>query len=111
MHERSVATTIADAVRRRAHGHHVTRVQVKIGNLWQVTPRTLTRGWQALTKDTSLEGCSLVLEEVPARGRCRACGMEGALPPFPLSCSNCGSFDVEVMSGDELLVGDLEVDE
>ncbi|HZC28443.1 MAG TPA: hydrogenase maturation nickel metallochaperone HypA [Gaiellaceae bacterium] len=43
--------------------------------------------------------------------RCRTCGRDTPLPGFPLACQACGSFDVEVLQGEELLVDSLEIEE
>jgi hydrogenase nickel incorporation protein HypA/HybF len=48
---------------------------------------------------------------VPAAGCCRACGIESRLDGFPLVCRACGSADVDVIAGEELLVESLDVEE
>jgi hydrogenase nickel incorporation protein HypA/HybF len=55
-------------------------------------------------------GVELEIVEIPARGACRACGAETALPAFPLCCEWCGSTAVDVVRGEELSVESLEVD-
>jgi len=60
---------------------------------------------------TVLEGAELVLTDVPAQGRCRACGAESVLHDFPLACAACGGFDLELLRGEELLVDALELEE
>jgi hydrogenase nickel incorporation protein HypA/HybF len=64
-----------------------------------------------VAEGTVAEGAELRIEDVPARGRCRDCGTEGELPAFPLLCSACGSANVELLAGEELLVDALELDE
>jgi hydrogenase nickel incorporation protein HypA/HybF len=58
-----------------------------------------------------LEGAELVIEDVPARGRCRACATETTMTGFPLQCSRCGGVDMELVAGEELLVDSLELDD
>jgi hydrogenase nickel incorporation protein HypA/HybF len=64
-----------------------------------------------VAKGTALEGAELALEEVPARGRCRACGELSRLDGFPLACAACGAWDVEVVAGEELRVESLDLEE
>ena len=111
MHELSIAAAIADVARRHAGGRRVARVELKVGHLRQVVPRALTFAWELVGRDMVLEGSELLIEEMPARGRCRACGATGPLPGFPLACSACGGFDLEVVAGEELLVEALELDD
>ncbi|MEN3009714.1 MAG: hydrogenase maturation nickel metallochaperone HypA, partial [Candidatus Bipolaricaulaceae bacterium] len=73
-----------------------------------------------LTEGTELAGSELVLENVPVRVRCPACGYEGearrlteegwhiAVPI--LSCPRCGS-PVEVRAGRDLAIVGLTVEE
>ena len=53
----------------------------------------------------------LVIEEVPAAGTCRDCGTHTELPGFPLLCRACGSADLAIERGEELLVEALELEE
>jgi hydrogenase nickel incorporation protein HypA/HybF len=89
----------------------VVRVEVKVGHLRQVVPDALTFAFGLVAQGTAAEGAELAIEEVPAAGRCRDCGARGALPGFPLVCERCGSWDVEVQQGEELLVDSLELEE
>jgi hydrogenase nickel incorporation protein HypA/HybF len=47
---------------------------------------------------------------VPARIACRDCGGRGQVNEFPFACAACGSLAVDVLSGDELLVDALELE-
>jgi hydrogenase nickel incorporation protein HypA/HybF len=111
MHELSIAESVLGVASRHAAGRRVTRVEVRVGHLRQVVPSALEFAWELVAHGTPLEGAELVLEDVPAAGRCRACGAEGPLGAFPLACATCGGLEVEVMAGEELLVEAIEVDE
>ena len=63
-----------------------------------------------VAEGTEAEGAELLLEEVPAAGICRVCGIESELPGFPLACEACGSLDVELVRGEELLVDALTME-
>jgi hydrogenase nickel incorporation protein HypA/HybF len=111
MHELSIAEAIVAIAERHAAGRRVARVEVKIGHLRQVVPSALEFAFQLVSEGTVLEGAELVLEDVPAAGRCRACGAESVLDHFPLHCTACGGFDLELLRGEELLVDALELEE
>jgi len=111
MHELSLASAVVEVASRHAEGRRVVRVEVLVGHLRQVVPSALEFAFELVAQDTPVEGAELVLREVPAAGRCRRCAREGELPGFPLACAHCGSLDVEVVAGEELLVDALELEE
>jgi hydrogenase nickel incorporation protein HypA/HybF len=99
MHELSIADAVVRIAARHAAGRRVTRVEVKVGHLRQVVPDSLAFAFELVAGGTVLEGAELVLEEVPAAGRCRTCG------------AACAGLDVEVIRGEELQVDSLELEE
>lgn len=111
MHEMSIARAVASIAERHAAGRTVARVELRVGHLRQVVPRSLDFAWEAVTRDTALEGAALAIGYVPATVRCRACGRETTLTAFPARCEPCGSAGVDVTGGDELLVDALELEE
>lgn len=113
MHELAVCTAIAKIADRAAGERPVTVVRVDIGYLRQVVPDTLAHSWEMVVFGTPLEGAVLEVRAVPAVVRCAVCGETTALDEPVLRCAPCGSFDTEVISGDEMLVTsvDLTVDD
>jgi hydrogenase nickel incorporation protein HypA/HybF len=111
MHELSIADAVVQLALRHAGGRKVYRVDLKVGHLRQVVPSALEFAWQLITDGTSLEGAELAIEDVPVRGRCRACEIETTMESFPLQCGRCGGLDVELVAGEELLVEALELEE
>jgi hydrogenase nickel incorporation protein HypA/HybF len=111
MHELAIAESIVEIAARHSEGRKVTRVELRVGHLRQVVPSALEFAFELLAEGTALEGSELVIEEVPADVRCRVCATESTLRSFPACCPACGTFDVEVQGGDELLVDSLEIEE
>jgi hydrogenase nickel incorporation protein HypA/HybF len=111
MHELSIADAVVQIATRHAKGRRVTRVELKVGHLRQVVPDALEFAFQLVAQGTPLEGAELTIEAVPATLRCRACGAETTLAGFPAHCAPCGSLDVDVAGGDELVVDALEIEE
>jgi hydrogenase nickel incorporation protein HypA/HybF len=111
MHELSIAEAMVEIALRHASGRRVYRIELKVGHLRQVVPSALEFAVELLSAGTPLEGAELSIEDVPARGRCRACGAETTMTIFPLQCDGCGGLDVELLAGEELLVDALELDE
>jgi hydrogenase nickel incorporation protein HypA/HybF len=111
VHELSIAESIIAIAERHAAGRRVTKVELRVGHLRQVVPAALDFSFELLSRGTVLDGAELAIEDVPARGRCRACGAETTMSGFPLACSACGGLDLEVLAGEELLVDSLELEE
>ena len=79
-----------------------------------VVPVASVQGTLALeltAEGTPVAGAERELEEVPAAGRCRACGRDSELEAFPLRCAGCGGLDLELTAGEELQVDSLVLDE
>jgi hydrogenase nickel incorporation protein HypA/HybF len=110
MHELSIADAVVTIASRHAAGRKVTRVELRVGHLRQVVPDALRFAFELVAQGTEVEGAELVMEEVPAMVRCRECGAETVLEAFPAHCAACGTLDVDVAGGDELLVDSLELE-
>jgi hydrogenase nickel incorporation protein HypA/HybF len=111
MHELSLAQAVVAIATEHAAGRRVVKVELKVGHLRQVVPSALAFAFELVAEGTPVEGAELVMEEVGAVGRCRACRAESALTGFPLQCSSCGGLDLDLIQGEELLVDALELDE
>jgi hydrogenase nickel incorporation protein HypA/HybF len=111
LHELSIAESVVQIASRHANGRRVTRVWLKVGHLRQVVPSALAFGFELVAEGTPVEGAKLETENVPATGVCRDCGTESRLQTFPLQCGACGGFDLELLTGEELFVESLELEE
>lgn len=111
MHELSIAESVVRIAGRQADGRRVTKVHMKVGYLRQVVPSALAFSFGLVAEGTPVEGAELEMEEIPVTGECRNCGAESRLAEFPLLCAVCGSANLRILSGEELLVESLELKE
>ena len=111
MHELSIADAIVRIACTHARDRRIETVEVKVGHLRQVVPDALAFAFDLVAQGTRADGAELVLEEVSATGRCRACGTTTELQAFPLVCGSCGGLDLELLTGEELLVDALELED
>ncbi|CAN5207488.1 hypothetical protein BH18ACT10_BH18ACT10_11480 [soil metagenome] len=107
----AIAESIVRIAGQHANGRRVTKIYLNVGHLRQVVPSALTFGFEIVAQGTPVEGAELELDQIPASGKCRACGTESQLPGFPLQCQQCGGFDLEITKGEELYVESLEMEE
>ncbi len=114
MHELSLAESIVEIVRQHlpAEGHTSVRsVTLRVGALAGVVPQSLEFCFGVVASGTELRDARLVLEHVPARVSCSACGALSAVEPEMIWCPACGSRSVTLRSGDELQVAGIEVED
>jgi len=114
MHELGIATSILECVQAEAQRHpdsRITKVGVRIGELSGVDRDALQFGFEVLVKDTEWEPLVLELEYVPRMQRCSKCAYEFRMTDFDPQCPLCGEFLTLCISGEELDIAYLEVDE
>jgi hydrogenase nickel incorporation protein HypA/HybF len=111
VHELSIADQVVRIASDHARGRRVTKVELRVGHLRQVVPSALVFAFELVARGTPAEGAELEIAGVAAAGRCRACGAHSTWAGFPLACSECGSLDVEVVAGEELVVDAVELEE
>lgn len=108
MHELALMQSLVATVEAEVGSAKVTCVRLEVGRLTCVVPEALRFCFDVCTSGTPLEGAEIEILEVAGAGRCRACARPLAVDPGGALCS-CGSVDVEVLSGDELRLKEVEV--
>jgi hydrogenase nickel incorporation protein HypA/HybF len=108
MHELSIAQSIVEAVAERTGGAAVSNVRLTIGQLSGVVPDSLRFCFELVAAGTPLETAVLQIEEPGGLARCGACGTDFETQDLLLLC-RCGSADVHLLAGDELLIRSVEL--
>jgi hydrogenase nickel incorporation protein HypA/HybF len=112
MHEvaiaRNIVEIVEDVIRDRPEAR-VDKVYVSIGRMVGVVHASLQFSFNAITPDTALADATLVIEDVPVLARCNGCGREFEMETFVNRCTHCGGRNVQLISGEELLVREIEV--
>jgi len=114
MHELSIANSILEAARAEAArrpGARLVKVGVRVGELSGVDPDALSFSFAALVRGSDLDPLALEIEACPRRQRCSVCGCIFRVVDFNLDCPDCGSFESRCISGDELEMVYLEIEE
>ncbi len=112
MHELSVCEALLAQVRATANANQaggVGRVTVRLGPLSGVEPELLTQAFSIARNGPLTTEASLHIEPQPIRIHCRDCGNENEATANRLLCRACGSFRVNLISGDELLLARVEL--
>ena len=108
MHEMSYCEGVLEAVNRRAQGRRVVRVGVRIGAVHRVVAEAFQQSFELAAAGGPAAGASTEVTVVPAHGLCMDCRHDfQALDASP-ACPSCGSLDVAVEGGDEVILEWLE---
>ena len=108
MHELSLTESVVQAIRDRLGDARVKRVRIEVGRLTAVVPDAMRFCFDVCTQGTPLEGAVLEIDEIAARARCNACGVESVLDGVVALCA-CGSADLDLLAGRELQIRQVEV--
>ena len=108
MHEMAIAQEIVGILRDRAGERKIRRVVLEIGKLSAVLPDAVRFCFDLCTEGTTAEGAHLEILTPAGRARCRACGGDVVLER-PFGRCSCGSTDLDWISGEELLIKEMEV--
>lgn len=112
MHELSVAYEIIGIVNENlpeGNRRPVKSVKLKIGKLTNILPDSLTFCFEALIKDTPLNGAVLDIQHIPITLQCQQCHTVSEIDDFIFTCPSCGSADIKTVAGDELQVSEIEI--
>ncbi len=114
MHELSIAQNILEIVESNLPpppAPAVRSVKVRVGELSGIDPESLDFCFSAITSETRLQGTLLDIERVPLRCSCRSCSNQFVPEEFNFLCPGCKGTNVEILSGRELQVVEIELEE
>lgn len=112
MHELSICNALMQQVERVAHEHNadsVERIVLRVGPLSGVEGPLLQRAWPLASAGTLAAEAELVIESIPVTVRCTRCDAISDVVANRLLCASCGDFRTRVVSGDEMLLANLEL--
>lgn len=113
MHEMALTESIVDIVSDEARKQGFAKVRIvrlQIGAMAHVEPEALRFCFDAVSRGTVAEGATLDIRRLPGEGWCLDCGKTVPLEERFGACPECGKRHVQMTSGDELRVEELEVD-
>lgn len=116
MHEFSICEGLVRAVRQEMKKHgapagSLRRARVVVGALHQIVPENLEFAYEVLVRDTEAAGSRIELRVVPITAKCGACGWTGTVTPPVFLCGACNSGDLELTTGKELYLDNLEIEQ
>lgn len=113
MHELSVCQALVRQLQdlaRKEQAVRITKVVIQIGPLAGVEAQLLRHAYPIASAGSVADAAELVIENLPLRVRCETCGAESEATPNQLICGVCGDYHTQLLSGDELLLAQVELE-
>ncbi|AJJ09139.1 hydrogenase nickel insertion protein HypA [Yersinia rohdei] len=113
MHEISLCLSALDLIEKQAQiqgAKRITAVWLEIGALSCIEESALRFSFAAASRQTMAAGCQLHLRYLPAQAWCWECSTRVTIERHDAGCPHCGSHALQVESGSNLQVKQIEVE-
>ena len=115
MHEMGLALEIFDmataSIPADMAGARVERINLAVGRMSAVVPESLRFCFEVARRDTPLDGAELCISEIPVRARCKTCEHQWTVEEPVFRCPACTGIAIEIVSGRELDIQSIEIQE
>ena len=115
MHELSIVEALIDQVGqeldRAGQPGRVLRLELSIGRLSGVCPDSIRFAFGLIAQGTPVEDAEVVIEEPKATCHCRACNARTEIDDLVIQCPRCGSGEIAIEGGRELVLQTIEIEE
>jgi hydrogenase nickel incorporation protein HypA/HybF len=114
MHELGIAQNIYEIVQQSVPeelGPDVRKIRIRVGQFAGIIPDSLEFCFGVIINETKMKQAALCIEQIPLMAECRECKCQFQIEEYNFRCSSCGSTNLELISGKELEIVDIEVAE
>jgi len=115
MHEMGIAMEILRIVQASIPadmaGARVRRVNLKVGRMSAIVPESLRFCFGVAAENTPVAEAELAIEEIDVNAQCTDCGKQWTIETPVFICPECNSGKVEMLSGRELDIDSIEIEE
>lgn len=113
MHEASIAQNLLEIIldkARECKANKITLIKLKIGDFAGINQDSLRFVFENYSKGTLAEEAFLKITPIPLLGKCRKCNETFKIKKDEFKCSKCGSVEVDIISGEDLYVENIEIE-
>jgi len=114
MHEFSIAMSIieiAETEARSANSEKILSMELNIGTMAGIEFYALDTAMEMAVKNTLLENADIKVNKIQAIARCSDCNNEFAINHITEECPKCGCLFNDVISGKELKIKSIVIEE
>jgi hydrogenase nickel incorporation protein HypA/HybF len=113
MHELAICQSLVDQLDQIAGDYPDKRIAVvhlQIGPLSGVVPELLRDAFPIASAGTAAEDAELQFHQSEIQVHCPGCGRDSLVSSNNLTCSHCGNWQTQLVSGDELMLHQVELE-
>ncbi|MBT3206002.1 MAG: hydrogenase maturation nickel metallochaperone HypA [Gammaproteobacteria bacterium] len=113
MHEMSLCEGVLQVLEAESVKQGFSRVKnvwLEIGDLSGVEIEAMLFSFDAVTRDSLADGATLNIINIPGTAWCMKCSKNVIVKQRFDECPDCGSYQLQVTSGDEMKIKELEVE-
>jgi hydrogenase nickel incorporation protein HypA/HybF len=96
-------------VEQSPHDGRVLGLDLIIGRMSGVHVDSIRFGFEMLSPGTLVESAELRIQEPKAALHCRACGKDQEIEQILLECAFCGSREISIEGGQQLILQSIEL--
>ena len=114
MHEIGVVRSMLQTIDEFCKENGVTEIEeivLDIGELSLVIPKYVEEIYPTVVKGTKYENTKLVINEIPGMAECDECDEVFNVVENKGYCPNCGSFEKQVLTGEDFTIREIHVKE
>lgn len=113
MHEMSLCEGVLQVLEDEAKRQQFSKVKtvwLEIGSMSGVEVEAMRFCFDVVIRHTLADGATLEIIEVPAEAWCLNCAQTVTVKQRYDACPHCGSYQLQVMRGEEMRIKELEVE-
>jgi len=113
MHEMSIVESLLSIIEDEMVKNNASKlrsVRVQIGEMSGIVPEALRTCFEILTSKNDMKDAVLKMDIAPLIGYCGKCRTEFNIINYRFSCPDCDNSEIEVISGREMNIVEMEVD-
>ncbi len=113
MHEMSLCEGVLQVLETEASKQGFNKVKtvwLEIGDLSSVEPEAMLFSFDVVTKNTLADSAKLNIINIPGDAWCMQCSKSVSVKQRFDECPECGGYQLQITSGDEMKIKELEVE-
>ena len=113
MHELGIMTGVihsVEEVAKQNNAREVLLIKMSIGEMTEAMEDALQFAFEVASIDTLCEGAKLEVNIIAPKSRCDECGLEFEHNRFIRTCPECDSLATTLLSGREMQIDSIEID-
>ena len=112
MHEVSIAANIIEILKKelqKNNGDKVNKLHLEVGVISGVVVDSLQFALDASRPNTLLQDTEIIIDDIPAKVKCRSCQKEFEAEDYYVVCPHCESNQLDFVTGRDLIIKSISI--